>query len=122
MNDYKDGSGNSIHSAYTRWSTNAVLGWNVNTSTRLELSGAKSDGEAAYADRAMDGSKFERDNIGLKLDMRKPMANVERVEAQLFHNYIDHVMDNYTLRDTTGMAMAMNPDRLTTGGRQSKPS
>lgn len=117
MNDYKDGSGNSIHSAYTRWSTNAVLGWNVNTSTRLELSGAKSDGEAAYADRAMDGSKFERDNIGLKLDMRKPMANVERVEAQLFHNYIDHVMDNYTLRDTTGMAMAMNPDRLTTGGR-----
>lgn len=122
MNDYKDGSGNDIHSAYTRWSANAVVGWNINASTRLELSGAKSDGEAAYADRSVDGSKFARDNLGLKLDMRKPMANVERVEAQLFHNYIDHIMDNYTLRQFTPTMMspqpaAMNPDRLTTGGR-----
>ncbi|MDO8312796.1 MAG: TonB-dependent copper receptor [Sideroxyarcus sp.] len=119
-NDYKDGAGNAVHSAYTRWSTNAALGWTPDDNTRLELTLAKSDGKAAYADRSVDGSKFARDNLGLKLDKQHMGGLLDGIEAQVYYNYVDHVMDSYSLRaggNPAGMMAAMNPDRKTTGGR-----
>lgn len=118
--DYKDGNGTSVHSAYSRWSANAALGLTPSDDTRVELSMAQSDGKAAYADRTVDGSKFARDNVGLKGDWKNTDHGLlEKVEAQLFRNYIDHVMDSYSLRtgNPAGMMAAMNPDRTTTGGR-----
>ncbi len=117
--DYKDGDGRTVHSRFTRWSTNASVGWTPDDNTRLELSGARSDGEAAYADRSMDGIAFTRDNVGLKFEKRKISSLVEKVEAQVYYNYIDHVMDNYTLRPVSGNKMVSNPDRETVGGRAS---
>lgn len=115
--DYKDGAGNAVRSKYMRWSGNAAFGWTPDDNTVLELSLAKSDGEAVYADRSMDGPKFERDNYGLKFDRKNISSLLERVEAQVFYNYIDHVMDNYSLRAPGMSFSAMNPDRKTTGGR-----
>ncbi len=117
--DYKDGSGNAVHSRYTRWSTNAALGWTPDDNTRLELTAAKSDGQAAYADRSVDGSKFARDNVGLKLVKQHMGGLLDGVEAQAYYNYVDHVMDSYSLRpgNPASMMAAMNPDRKTTGGR-----
>ncbi|MDD2914134.1 MAG: TonB-dependent copper receptor [Gallionella sp.] len=118
--DYSDGNGISVHSAYSRWSANAAIGLTPNDGTRVELSMAKSDGHAAYADRSVDGSKFARDNVGLKADWQNSNHGLlGKVEAQLFRNYIDHVMDSYSLRagNPAGMMAAMNPDRTTTGGR-----
>ncbi len=119
-NDYKDGNGNAVHSAYNRWSTNAALGWTPDDNTRLELTLAKSDGKAAYADRGVDGSKFARDNAGLKFDKQHMGGLLDGVEAQVYYNYVDHVMDSYSLRvggNPAGAMAAMNPDRKTTGGR-----
>jgi iron complex outermembrane receptor protein len=115
--DYKDGTGNKVHSAYTRWSGNAAVGWTPADHTRLELSAAKSDGQAAYADRTVDGSKFARDNYGLKFEKKHLSSMVDAVEAQAYYNYVDHVMDNYSLRTPGATFSAMNPDRKTTGGR-----
>ncbi|MBA4382221.1 MAG: TonB-dependent copper receptor [Sideroxydans sp.] len=118
--DYKDGNGVAVHSAYNRWSANAAMGWTPSDDTRLELTVAKSDGKAAYADRSVDGSKFARDNVGLKFDKQHMGGLLDGIEAQVYYNYIDHVMDSYSLRaggnPANGMA-AMNPDRKTTGGR-----
>ncbi|HEX5363682.1 MAG TPA: TonB-dependent copper receptor [Gallionella sp.] len=119
-NDYQDGSGNAVHSAYNRWSGNAALGWTPDDNTRLELTAAKSDGKAAYADRAVDGSKFARDNLGLKFNRQGMDGLLEGIEAQVYYNYVDHVMDSYSLRaggNPAGMMAAMNPDRKTMGGR-----
>ena len=117
--DYEDGSGKKVHSAYTRWSSNAAVGWTPDSNTRLELSGAHSDGEAAYGDRSMDGVKFARDNIGLKFEKNKISTWVDKIEGQLYYNYVDHVMDNYSLRSVASAAakMVSNPDRETTGAR-----
>lgn len=118
-NDYQDGDGNTIHSSYNRWSFNSALGWTPDDDTLLELTLAKSDGRAAYADRGVDGSKFARDNYGLKFGKKHLSALVESIEAQYFYNYVDHVMDVYSLRQGSpaGMMAAMNPDRKTTGGK-----
>ncbi len=115
--DYRDGNGNAVHSLYTRWSGNAELGWTPATDSFLELSMAKSDSRAAYADRAMDGIKFARQNLGMRFDKRNISALVQRVEAQAYYNYIDHVMDNFSLRTPGSSFMVNNPDRRTTGGR-----
>ena len=117
--DYRDGEGHPVHSSYTRWSSRAAFGWTPDDNTLLELSIAKSDGQAAYADRGMDGARFARSTIGLKFQKRNLSPMVKKVEAQIYRNYIDHVMDNYSLRSPTAGSMlkAMNPDRTTQGGR-----
>jgi iron complex outermembrane receptor protein len=118
--DYRDGEGRAVHSGYERWSANASLVWTPDDRTVLELSGARSDGEAAYADRLMDGVKFARANYGIRFHRENLNPLVTRIEARFYHNYVDHVMDNYTLRPfmaMVGMAnpAVSNPDRLTTG-------
>ena len=119
--DYEDGAGMVVHSAYKRWSANASLAWTPEEHTLVELTGARSDGEAAYADRMMDGVKFDRTNYGLHLRRDNLSPLLARVEARWYHNYVDHVMDNYTLRPFVASMMmpnpsVANPDRLTTGG------
>ena len=119
--DYKDGAGEPVHSAYTRWSGSLLGGWTPDQDTRLELSLDRSDGEAAYADRSMDGVKFDRTSYGLKLEQAHLSPLVEKLEAQVYRNYVDHVMDNFTLRakPMTSMYMVSNPDRETEGARLS---
>ena len=120
--DYEDGDGRNIHSKYSRWSLNGAAGWTPNKDTRLELTGAHSDGEAAYADRTMDGKIFNRWNYGLKFEKKNLNPWLEKIEAQAYYNYIDHVMDNYSLRTFVPTVMmpnpsASNPARETIGGR-----
>ncbi|MGS0741037.1 TonB-dependent copper receptor [Glaciimonas sp. GG7] len=117
--DYRDGNGNSVHSSYTRWSSRAAFGWTPDDNTLLELSVEKSDGQAAYADRGMDGASFARSTVGLKFQQNNLSPMIKKVEAQIYRNYIDHVMDNYSVRTPAANTMlrAMNPDRTTEGGR-----
>ena len=120
-NDYEDGDGRKVHSAYNRWSGSLLGGWTPDAITRLELSVDRSNGEAAYADRGMDGARFDRTSYGLRFERTKISALVEKIEAQAFHNYVDHVMDNFTLRakPMASMYMINNPDRTTEGARAS---
>ena len=120
--NYTDGAGNEVHSAYERWSANGAVGWRPTGSSWVELSGARSDGEAAYADRAMDGVKFDRDNLALRFAVEDLGPTLQRVEGLAFYNYVDHVMDNYSLRDFMPNPMmpfpaVSNPDRRTEGAR-----
>ncbi|MGE4125082.1 MAG: TonB-dependent copper receptor [Pusillimonas sp.] len=117
--DYKDGDGNRVHSEYLRWSSHAAIGLTPDDKTRIELSGNLSDGRAAYADRAMDGTKFKRENVSLLFERKRMGGFVDAIEGRIYYNYVDHVMDNYSLRDVPpgGKYMANNPDRKTTGGR-----
>jgi len=124
MSDYQDGGGQAVHSSYERWSANGAFGWTPDEATRVEVSGALSDGEAAYADRTMDGVKFFRENVGLRLERRHVSRIVQNLEGQAYYNYVDHVMDNYSLRPFTPSSTmpspsVSNPDRRTVGGRVS---
>lgn len=120
QDNYTDGDGTAIHSEYQRWNTQLSLAWTPSDDTRLELGAARSDGEAAYADRAVDGSKFARENYSIKYLRSNLTPWLDEVEANAYYNYVDHVMDNYSLRVPSGTLSnpaAMNPDRETTGAR-----
>jgi iron complex outermembrane receptor protein len=120
--DYADGAGNEVHSAYERWSVNAALGGRPGGHTRVEITAALSDGEAAYADRGMDGVAFERENVGMNLVREDLGENLRRLEARAYYNDVDHVMDNFSLRSftpspTMPFRSVQNPQRRTAGGR-----
>ena len=115
--DYEDGSGAAVHSFYTRWSVNGAFGWTPDRDTRLEVSGGQEQ-RPGRVRRPDDGRvEFARDNVAITFDRRFTSSVLQRIEVQSYYNYIDHVMDNFSLR-TPGMTYsAMNPDRPTMGGR-----
>ena len=114
--DYKDGDGKAVHSRYRRWSANSAIGLTPDKDTRIELHGTRSDGYAAYADRGMDGTKFLRNSVGLKFEKARLSPLVEKIEASLYQNDVDHIMDDQALR-TPGMMGYANLKRDTSGGR-----
>ncbi len=119
-NDYKDGDGKKVHSFYERENLSGAAGWTPDRDTRLEFSAVASRAEAAYADRSMDGVKFDREGYGIKFEKGNLSPVVQKIAAQLNYNYIDHVMDNYSLRTYTAMShMVNNPDRETKSAKLS---
>lgn len=122
MGNYRDGDGTLVHSEYMRWSQDTAIGWTPDDATRVEVAGSFSDGQAAYADRSVDGSKFRRTGLGVTVNRERPGSRLNRLQFAWSRNGVDHIMDNYTLRTFTPSAMssspsAMNPDRTTVGGR-----
>lgn len=116
-NNYQDGNGDQVHSAYNRWNADATLGWTPTMDSDIELSTARSDGEARYGDRGMDGAKFEREQHSLNYRVRAISDLVSEVEARVYQGYVDHAMDNYSLRPNSGMKMVNNPDREIQGAK-----
>ncbi|KAF1729154.1 TonB-dependent copper receptor [Pseudoxanthomonas mexicana] len=120
--DYRDGNGDGVPSAWKKWNTDAALGWTPDEDTVLELSAGIGDARARYAGRGMDGAQFRRDSLGLRFEKKHIGGVLDAVVANVYQNDVDHVMDNYSLRDPdpTGsmpMPMASNVAHRTRGGR-----
>ena len=117
--DYKDGDGNRIPSGWNKWNADAALGWTPDADTLVELSAGAGDGWARSAARGMDGTQFRRDSLGLRLQKQNITPWLSKVEAQIYRNEADHLMDNFQRRPLPPgkMAMASNVKRVVTGGR-----
>ncbi|KAF1693127.1 TonB-dependent copper receptor [Pseudoxanthomonas koreensis] len=120
--DYSDGGGREVPSAWEKWNADAALGWTPDEDTVLELSAGAGDAEARYAGRGMDGSQFRRDSLGLRFEKKHIGGVLDAVAANVYRNEVDHVMDNYTLRDpdpssSMPMPMASNVGDTSQGGR-----
>lgn len=120
--DYADGGGHRVPSAWDKWNADAAFGWTPDADTLLEASLGAGDGEARYAARGMDGAQFKRSSHGMRFEKKGMEGVLNEVSANLYDNDVDHVMDNYTLRDpdpagTMPMPMASNVAHRTTGGR-----
>lgn len=114
---YQDGSGNTVPSDWERWNADLALGLTPDEDTWVELTAGKADGEAVYAGRAMDGSKFGRESLGLRFEKKNVTDVIKKVEAQVNYNFNDHVMDNFSLRDVAEPDKAMTVTRRTLNGR-----
>lgn len=122
QNDYEDGNGDLVHSQYERWNARAQVSWALDESWQAFASGELSDGEAAYADRMMDGVTFDREGGQAGLRYRPDGSGaVSAADVVLYRNRVDHVMDNYSLREVMpgSMYMVNNPDRVVAGARAS---
>ena len=105
---YQDGAGKTVPSDWEKWNADLALGWTPNEDTWVELKGGKSDGEAVYAGRSMDGSKFARESLGLHVEKKNIGEVIKKVEAQVDYSYNNHVMDNFRLRTPPTTTMTMH--------------
>jgi len=126
-NSYQDGDGTTVSSDWERWNADLALGWTPDADTWVELTGGKADGEAVYAGRAMDGSKFARESLGLRVEKHNVTDVIQKIEAQVNYNFNDHVMDNFSLREfqpggMMSMPMATNVARKTLNARMAMTS
>ncbi len=120
--DYHDGNGQVVPSLWDKWNADGAVGWTPDDQTRLELSGGAGNGKARYAGRGMDGSKFLRNSVALHFNRHFASGVLDELDARVYYNNADHVMDNYTLRSPDPdsmmpMPMASNVGRRTVGGR-----
>ena len=120
--DYKDGSGKSVHSHFKRDSQMLQLGIPPTENTTIAGTYERSRAKVAYADRMMDGSKFDRDAWNVRFTQRNLTPWFSELELRYGKSEIDHVMDTYslrTIRNPAGMQIknANNPKRNTDTGR-----
>ena len=114
---YKDGNGTTVPSDWERWNADVALGWTPDENTWLELTGGRGDAEVVYAGRTMDGSEFDRESLGLRVEKKNITDVIKKIEAQVNYSFNDHVMDNYSLRAKPMMEMATNVTRKTLNAR-----
>lgn len=114
--DYKDGNGNKVHSQYERKQGSFWGTFTPNATMAISFGADFGDGEAAYADRAMDGVQFERESYNLSLEKRIDKHNIN---IQGYYHKINHIMDNYSLRPVKAgdMYRLSNPKREIIGAR-----
>ncbi len=120
--DYRDGDGRTVPSAWRKWNTDAAVGWTPDEDTVLELSAGTGDAQARYAGRGMDGIRFDRESLGLRFEKKHIGGVLDAVAANVYRNKVDHLMDNYSLRDpdpagSMPMPMASNVGDTSQGGR-----
>lgn len=115
--DYKAANGKRIHSAYDRSSVSIIGTLTPTKDTLLELLADLSRGQAAYADRGMDGRSFDRMSFMLKFQ-QKISPKIPLLDIRAWHNGIDHIMDNFTMRPNDTQSFNINnPKRTSTGGK-----
>lgn len=115
--NYEDGSGNEVRSAFQSRSFAFLPVWTPapGTTLRAGLESTRTD-DALFAGASMDAPEDESltYRIGMTHDIES--GALQTLSFNAYSSRVDHVMDNFSLRDNTGMKMKVLSDSDTTGG------
>lgn len=115
--DYKDGNGDTVHSAFKRDNQMLQAALTPTDNTLIAAQYERSRGKAKYADRSMDGSQFDRDAWSVKVRQQNLTDWLTEVQLEYGRSKIDHVMDNFSLREAPEMNMGgMGHGGMSMGG------
>ena len=124
--NYEDGNGSTLHSHFWRQSGTATVGWTPDKDSVVQLTFDKSQGQAAMPGKMMDATQLDREGLNFQASRENLSPLVTKVKGQVFHNYVDHIMDTYSLRFNnipSGMGARMTAasqvDHLMQGGKAS---
>jgi iron complex outermembrane receptor protein len=117
--NYEDGDGNEVRSAYENSSGNLILGYAPDQARRLELNlEATREDDVLYAGAGMDSPKSDADNVRFKYEQNRQLGPFSGFNAEIYSSQVEHLMDNYSLRELTApMRMRVPTTSDTTGGR-----
>ncbi|MEJ2621874.1 MAG: TonB-dependent copper receptor [Candidatus Thiodiazotropha sp.] len=117
--NYEDGDGNEVRSAFTNQSGNLILGYTPDTNKVLQLNlEATREDDVLYAGAGMDSPMSDADNIRLKYAQSDEVGPFSAIKAEIYSSEVEHLMDNYSLRELTmPMRMSVPTTSDTKGGR-----
>lgn len=119
FDDYEDGDGTDVRSAFEQKSADLAFTWTPDAVTEIELgAGLSRVDDALFAGSGMDSPQTDSDTLRLRAARELDRGAVERLEIEIAHAMVDHLMDNYSLRTRTApMAMRVPSESDTTTAR-----
>jgi iron complex outermembrane receptor protein len=121
FDDYRDGDGVVVRSGYESRSANVMLaiGSAAKGSVELGLETGRTD-DALFAGAGMDSPEDRSETVRLEFRRGEPLGAWDDVAVDLYWSGVEHLMDNYSLRELTApMAMRVPSTSDTFGGRAS---
>ena len=115
--NYKDGDGSKVRTAFNQKDGSLTLGYIPNMDTQVELGvEASREKDMLYAGAGMDAPSSNNDTLRLKFEKSK-VGMFNQIKGQIYQSNVDHVMDNYSLRPSGSMKMKTESTSDTSGGR-----
>ncbi|MDR4504856.1 MAG: TonB-dependent copper receptor [Candidatus Scalindua sp.] len=106
--NYEDGDGHSVRSAYEVATGNLILGWTPDNETRVELGyEASNTDDVLFAGSGMDSPYTLLDVYRLKFNRSLSFGVVQKVSGRVSYSDVKHLMDNYSLRTPSMASMHM---------------
>lgn len=117
--NYDDGNGREVRSAFEQYGGGGEVGWRYGAGSVLALSAERNVVEdALFAGEGMDAPWTATNTYGMSLGHNvEDGSALERIEVNIYGSYVDHVMDNYSLRVPAMMTMLTEAESDTVGGR-----
>jgi iron complex outermembrane recepter protein len=117
--NYVDGDGNEVRSAFTNKSGNLILGYTPDPKKNLVLNlEAIREEDVRYAGAGMDAPSSDADNVRLKYAQGDRLGPLSGVAFEIYSTKVEHLMDNYSLRESTANTPMRVPTTSdTVGGR-----
>lgn len=98
--NYEDGNGDEVRSSYETRQAHIDLGWTPNANNEIRLSHENVRTEDALFDGAlMDAPLSDGTTTRLRYKGKNIAKNIQAIEADVYRSQVDHLMDNYSLRD-----------------------
>ncbi|MEW8584348.1 MAG: TonB-dependent receptor, partial [Candidatus Thiodiazotropha sp.] len=83
----------------------------------LNIEATRED-DALYAGAGMDSPMSDADNLRFKFEQNDSLGPFSGLDVEIYSSQVDHLMDNYSLRELTApMRMSVPTTSDTTGGR-----
>jgi iron complex outermembrane receptor protein len=117
--DYEDGGGNPVRSAFEERSGSLIAGWTPDADTRLIISAeAQRLRDELFAGAGMDSPLSDNDTLRVNYQT-VDVGMLTSLKLETFISRVDHVMDNYSLREppSSMMKLRVPASSETAGGR-----
>ncbi|MCV6623766.1 MAG: TonB-dependent copper receptor [Cellvibrionaceae bacterium] len=118
--NYEDGSGQTVASAFDSDSWGLVAAWDITANDVIEISHEDSrEGDVWYAGNGMDAVFADSRSTAIKWTHDAALGFIDSMEANIYRSDVEHLMDNYTVRNRNMMpnGMAAPSASDTWGGR-----
>ncbi len=97
--NYEDGDGNKVSSAFTGKEGTVIAGYNFDAKSNIELSyTANREDDIYFAGAGMDSPWTDNDLYQLKFNTENAVGPFSAIKAEIYSSDVDHLMDNYSLR------------------------
>ncbi|HEY9018321.1 TonB-dependent receptor domain-containing protein [Thiomicrospira sp.] len=116
--NYKDGNGDEVRSSYQTQQGHIDLGWTPSQDHHVKLSHETSNTQdALYQGAGMDALKSDGSMTRLSYEGKNRPGLVNEIKLSAYQSQVDHVMDNFSLREPTDPTKKMEtPTEVTTFG------
>lgn len=116
--NYEDGNGNEINSSYKTRQGHIDLGWTPNKNHELRVSVENSLTEDALFEGAMmDSPKSDGTTTRLRYQGHNISEQITGLKLDVYNADVDHVMDNYSLRNSPNNDMKNVTDVTSKGAK-----